>query len=65
MLVSDSERVKCPYCGEYIVLQPIEKTAEEQRYVEDCPVCCRPMNVIVDIEDDGAVLVTVESESGG
>jgi hypothetical protein len=57
-----SETVKCPYCGEYVDLL-IEPSSDEQRYVEDCPVCCRPMSVTVHIEDDGTPLVTVESEA--
>lgn len=57
-----SETVKCPYCGEYVDLI-IDPSFDEQRYVEDCSVCCRPMSVIVHIEDDGTPLVTVESEA--
>jgi len=35
----------CGSCGEPIVI-PIDPSAgEEQEYVEDCPLCCRP-NVI-------------------
>jgi transcription elongation factor Elf1 len=35
----------CPTCGESIVI-PIDVSAgDEQTYVEDCPVCCNP-NVI-------------------
>lgn len=57
-----SETVKCPYCGETIELA-IDASADEQRYVEDCPICCRPMEVVVHIDDDGVPLVTVESEN--
>ena len=57
-----SETVKCPYCGEYIDLF-IDPSADEQRYIEDCSVCCRPMNVVVHIDEDGVALVTVESEN--
>jgi len=35
----------CPSCGETIEI-PLDRSAgDEQGYVEDCPVCCRP-NVI-------------------
>lgn len=35
---------QCPYCWETIsmLLEPLE---EEQSYVEDCEVCCRPISV--------------------
>lgn len=62
MLVSEFERVKCPYCGEITTLS-IEACAEDQRYIEDCSVCCRPMTVDVHVDEDGVPLVTVESEN--
>ena len=35
----------CPTCGEQIVI-PLDPTAgSEQKYIEDCPVCCNP-NVV-------------------
>ncbi|GAB3029953.1 MULTISPECIES: CPXCG motif-containing cysteine-rich protein [Oleiagrimonas] len=36
----------CPYCGEPIELT-VDCTVETQRYVEDCEVCCRPIDVEV------------------
>jgi Cysteine-rich CPXCG len=35
----------CPTCGETIVIPLDPSGGSEQRYVEDCPVCCNP-NVI-------------------
>ena len=37
-----SRSIDCPYCGEPIVVE-IESTDEAQRYIEDCQVCCRPI----------------------
>ena len=37
-------QVQCPYCGEWIELQ-LDVSAGEQAYVEDCSVCCRPIEV--------------------
>ena len=34
----------CPYCGEVIELL-VDGSVEEQLYVEDCFVCCRPIQV--------------------
>lgn len=36
--------LQCPYCGEWIELQ-VDSSAGEQAYVEDCSVCCRPIEV--------------------
>ena len=27
--------------------------ASDQRYVEDCPVCCRPWEVVAHTDEDG------------
>ena len=51
----------CPYCGEPITLL-IDTSCEEQSYVEDCEVCCRPMVVNVFVDDDGQVGLSVNRE---
>ena len=56
-----SQDVECPYCGEVITLA-LDPSAGAQRYIEDCHVCCRPITVLLDIDDDGDVLVSVQSE---
>lgn len=39
--------VDCPFCGESCALDVDTTGGEEQHYVEDCWVCCRPMDVQV------------------
>ena len=52
----------CDSCGEEIEI-PIDVSAgSRQDYVEDCPVCCNPNLIHVDIEDDGFVRVWAEAE---
>jgi transposase-like protein len=52
----------CPTCGETIVV-PIDPSAgSRQRYVEDCPVCCNPNVVHVEIDDDGEPRAHAEAE---
>jgi endogenous inhibitor of DNA gyrase (YacG/DUF329 family) len=34
--------VSCPYCGEPFTAMA-DTLAGSQRYIEDCPVCCRPI----------------------
>jgi hypothetical protein len=38
--------IQCPYCGESIEIL-IDCSIAEQEYIEDCAVCCRPINLIV------------------
>ncbi|TAN08475.1 MAG: CPXCG motif-containing cysteine-rich protein [Rhodanobacteraceae bacterium] len=49
----------CPYCGESIELV-VDASAGAADYVEDCPVCCRPMQVNVYTDGD-AIRVQVRS----
>jgi hypothetical protein len=46
-MVESAAQVQCPYCGEWIELS-VDASAGAQRYVEDCQVCCRPMEVSVE-----------------
>jgi len=56
----DTVAVSCPYCGETLELL-VDCSEAEQRYVEDCQICCRPMRVVVAVVADGAE-VSVYSE---
>jgi hypothetical protein len=52
----------CDSCGEEIVV-PIDLSAgTSQEYVEDCPVCCRPNVIHVEVDEDGAVRVWAQRE---
>lgn len=58
----DEGRYVCEACGEEIVI-PLDLSAgERQEYVEDCPVCCRPNVIHVEIDEDGAARVWAEGE---
>ena len=54
--------VECPYCGETIDVL-IDPTAEQQDYVEDCQVCCRPIDFEVTVSMAGTVDVKVAAEN--
>ena len=62
--MKDEANYVCDSCGEEIVV-PIDLSAgTSQEYVEDCPVCCRPnvVHVEVDVDDDGDVRVWAQGE---
>lgn len=53
----------CDVCGEEIVI-PIDLSAgESQEFVEDCPVCCHPQTIRVEIEENGEVRAWSEGEA--
>lgn len=45
----------CPYCGESFATSA-DTSAGSQRYVEDCAVCCRPIEVTLRVGDDDELL---------
>ena len=49
-------RVQCPYCWERFSLL-VDASVAQQDYVEDCEVCCRPIDFSVSVSEDGAASV--------
>lgn len=61
-LQDDEASYICGECGEEIVV-PVDLSAgSTQDYVEDCPVCCRPNVIHVEVEPDGDVRLWSELE---
>ena len=48
--MSDEFVVTCPYCGEQISMV-LDLSVRRQTYVEDCEVCCSPIQVSYATED--------------
>ena len=46
--------VQCPYCGETLTTR-LDLSAGSQSYVEDCQVCCQPMQMSVVVAGDGSL----------
>lgn len=55
-------RVHCPWCGEPLTIV-IDTSAGDQAYVEDCQVCCRPMQVSFSVSDGELADVQVTGEN--
>lgn len=61
--MSDLEQahaVTCPHCWQTITVW-LDLSAGSQSYVEDCPVCCRP--IAVAFEADGEELLSVTADA--
>jgi hypothetical protein len=60
--MKDEASYVCDSCGEEIVI-PIDLSAgERQQYVEDCPVCCHPNVISIELDDAGEVRVSSQHE---
>ena len=56
------QTISCPHCGAAISVL-VDDSLPEQRYVEDCQVCCRPIVLDVSVAPDGVVAVLALSEN--
>lgn len=54
--------IHCPYCDESISIL-VDSTLEQQNYVEDCQVCCRPIVIDVAIGLEGEIAVRAKTEN--
>jgi hypothetical protein len=51
--------VTCPYCSETVEITLDPGSGDDQEYVEDCEVCCRPWRVSVTYDATGRAQVRV------
>ena len=59
---SSERSVDCPYCGELFSVV-LDHSVDHQEYIEDCYVCCRPIQFQVTVLGDGQVSVVARSEN--
>lgn len=55
------QRVHCPYCGEPLTVL-IDETQGDHEYVEDCQVCCQPIEFVVTNDGLGQTEVRVMTD---
>jgi hypothetical protein len=53
-LVEEFVTINCPYCGEAFATQA-DASAGSCTYVEDCQVCCQPIEMELRVDEDGAL----------
>ena len=55
-------KAMCDACGEEIVIPIDLSSGASQEFVEDCPVCCRPNIIRIEVEEDGGIRAWGTSE---
>jgi hypothetical protein len=53
-----SEQISCPFCGQSFELA-IDTSQPSQRFIVDCEICCRPLEIAVECEDGEILSVDV------
>ncbi|TVZ41090.1 Cysteine-rich CPXCG [Alteromonadaceae bacterium 2753L.S.0a.02] len=57
-----TQKTTCPYCAERIEIV-IDGSVEEQSFIEDCQVCCRPIQFTVYISGDDQVMIDAQGDN--
>jgi hypothetical protein len=55
--------LECPYCGESFDTAA-DLSAGSFQYVEDCPVCCQPIEIAGEVDDGGQLVGFTAGRSG-
>jgi len=50
--------ITCPYCGESFETG-VDASAGATHYIEDCQVCCRPIEIEIRVSDEDAFTLNV------
>lgn len=51
-----TKEVICPYCGQAQVLF-LDISVRRQQYIEDCQVCCQPVELTVTVEGEDEISI--------
>jgi len=51
---------QCPYCWETISML-MDPSSHEQQYIEDCEVCCNPMEINVKFQENELISFEVKN----
>ena len=58
----EERQIGGPFCSESITIL-LDVSAGSQQYIEDCQVCCRPMQVTLDVNDGEIASLQVDCAS--
>lgn len=55
--------ISCPYCGSFMtVLVDSQDDLQPVSYVEDCQVCCQPIEFRVTVDTEGSIELSVHRD---
>ncbi len=57
--MDETVTIQCPFCGQEFELM-IDATISSQRFVADCEICCRPLQVTAECEGGDLVSLNVD-----
>ena len=61
-LTTEEHEIFCPFCGENISIV-VDASIQEQKYTEDCEVCCSPIEIRLQVLSDDTISIDVRREN--
>jgi transcription elongation factor Elf1 len=55
-------RISCPFCAEPMTIL-VDLSAGDQSYIEDCQICCQPMQLSFQSDGDELAALQVDCAS--
>lgn len=52
----------CPYCAQLNILSVDPSGGNHQVFTTDCEVCCRPIRITVQLDDNGVPMIDASAE---
>lgn len=62
--MNNESDIVCPYCGETNFIEVDITGGQTQTFTHDCEICCRPIEVFVNIDRYGNVSVDCRNDEG-
>ena len=57
----EERAIRCPYCGEDLTVN-IDCSAGSQDFIEDCAICCRPIELRAEVEANRLIALQVRRD---
>ncbi|MDZ4711404.1 MAG: CPXCG motif-containing cysteine-rich protein [bacterium] len=62
--MNEETEIACPYCGEVNFVEADILTGTVQSFIQDCEVCCRPIEIKIHFDNEGNVFTDVKTDEG-
>ncbi len=63
--LEEDHEFNCAYCMALNSIRVDRTGGGSQNFVVDCEVCCRPLEIEVEIDGDGEIFLTAKREGEG
>ena len=65
MDLESDQKLNCPYCAAEISIRVDQTAGNRQFFVTDCEVCCRPIEIELDIDSEGYTNIVAKRGGDG